>query len=125
MKINRAAAMAVLNCRDISITLAQDMVESSWRPQAGRPSAGVRVLDLTRILAWPVGTRFLAGYGADVLRIDPPGWDEPSVAPDATLGKRCARLDAYGWSGPWATPAWLRQPGADEQRHCLCGHDVP
>ena len=58
-----------------------------------RPLAGVRVLDLTRILAGPVATRFLAGYGADVLRLDPPDWDEPSVAPEVTLGKRCARLD--------------------------------
>ena len=58
-----------------------------------RPLAGVRVLDLTRILAGPVATRFLAAYGADVLRIDPPDWDEPSVAPEVTLGKRCARLD--------------------------------
>ena len=58
-----------------------------------RPLAGVRVLDLTRILAGPVGTRFLAGFGADILRIDPPGWDEPSILPDVTLGKRCARLD--------------------------------
>jgi crotonobetainyl-CoA:carnitine CoA-transferase CaiB-like acyl-CoA transferase len=53
----------------------------------------VRVLDLTRILAGLVATRFLAAYGADVLRIDPPDWDEPSVAPEVTLGKRCARLD--------------------------------
>ncbi|RCK42474.1 CAIB/BAIF family CoA transferase [Thalassospira profundimaris] len=58
-----------------------------------RPLAGIKVLDLTRILAGPVGTRFLAGFGADVLRIDPPGWDEPTILPDVTLGKRCARLD--------------------------------
>jgi hypothetical protein len=58
-----------------------------------RPLAGVRVLDLTRILAGPVATRFLAAYGADVLRLDPPDWDEPSVAPEVTLGKRCGRLD--------------------------------
>jgi crotonobetainyl-CoA:carnitine CoA-transferase CaiB-like acyl-CoA transferase len=51
------------------------------------------VLDLTRVLAGPVATRFLAGFGADVLRIDPPDWDEPSLAPEVTLGKRCARLD--------------------------------
>jgi CoA-transferase family III len=57
------------------------------------PLAGVRVLDLTRVLAGPVATRFLAGFGADVLRIDPPDWDEPALAPEVTLGKRCARLD--------------------------------
>src|SRR4029079_18239239 len=58
-----------------------------------RPLEGVRVLDLTRVLAGPVATRFLAGLGADVLRIDPPWWDEPGVIPDLTPGKRCARLD--------------------------------
>jgi crotonobetainyl-CoA:carnitine CoA-transferase CaiB-like acyl-CoA transferase len=40
-----------------------------------------------------VATRFLAGYGANVVRIDPPDWDEPGVIPEVTLGKRCARLD--------------------------------
>jgi crotonobetainyl-CoA:carnitine CoA-transferase CaiB-like acyl-CoA transferase len=35
----------------------------------------------------------MAGFGADVLRIDPPTWDEPGVVPEVTLGKRCARLD--------------------------------
>ena len=66
---------------------------SVWRPSIGRPLAGVKVLDLTRVLAGPVATRFLAGFGAEVLRIDPPGWDEPAVVPDVTLGKNCARLD--------------------------------
>ena len=58
-----------------------------------RPLAGVRVLDLTRVLAGPVATRLLAGWGADVLRIDPPGWDEPGLIPEVTLGKRCAHMD--------------------------------
>jgi crotonobetainyl-CoA:carnitine CoA-transferase CaiB-like acyl-CoA transferase len=57
------------------------------------------VLDLTRVIAGPVATRFLAGLGADVLRIDPPDWDEPAIVPEMTLGKRAARanfLDAGG-----------------------------
>ena len=64
-----------------------------WRPVAERPLAGLKVLDLTRVLAGPVATRFIAGYGAEVLRIDPPEWEEPGVVPEVTLGKRCARLD--------------------------------
>lgn len=58
-----------------------------------RPLAGLRVLDLTRILAGPVSTRLLAAMGADVLRIDPPDWDEPGVIPEIMAGKRAARLD--------------------------------
>ena len=41
----------------------------------------------------PGSVAFLAGFGADVLRIDPPGWDEPVTVPEVVLGKRCARLD--------------------------------
>ena len=60
-----------------------------------RPLRGIRVLDLTRVLAGPVATRFLAGFGATVLRLDPPGWDEPGAIPEVALGKRCARLDLH------------------------------
>ena len=66
-----------------------------WRSDATRPLHGLRVLDLTRVLAGPAATRFLAAYGADVLRIDPPTWDEPALVTDLTLGKRCARLDLH------------------------------
>lgn len=60
---------------------------------AERPLAGLRVLDLTRVLAGPVATRYLAGFGAQVLRIDPPDRHETSLEIEMTLGKRCARLD--------------------------------
>lgn len=57
------------------------------------PLAGVRVLDLTRVLAGPAATRLLAGFGATVLRIDPLDRDEPALETEMTLGKTCARLD--------------------------------
>jgi len=66
-----------------------------WSVTRERPLKGLRVLDLTRVLAGPVTTRLLAAFGADVLRIDPPDWDEPAVVQEVTLGKRCARLDLH------------------------------
>ncbi|EID54662.1 CoA transferase [Saccharomonospora xinjiangensis] len=66
---------------------------SEWAPSAQRPLAGLRVLDLTRVLAGPVATRTLAGLGATVLRLDPPDWAEPGLVPEVTVGKRCARID--------------------------------
>ncbi len=70
-----------------------ETAHTDWVPSRSRPLAGIRVLDLTRVLAGPVATRFLAAYGAEVLRVDPPDWDEPGVIPEVTLGKRCSRLD--------------------------------
>lgn len=58
------------------------------------PLGGIRVLDLTRVLAGPVATRTLALAGADVLRIDPPDRPEiPTQHADTGHGKRSALLD--------------------------------
>ncbi|WP_262694298.1 CoA transferase [Kordiimonas aquimaris] len=65
----------------------------NWHGTAARPLNGLRVLDLTRVLAGPVATRTLAAFGAEVLRIDPPEWDEANIVPDITLGKRCSFLN--------------------------------
>ncbi|MGW1840737.1 CoA transferase [Streptomyces sp. NPDC002067] len=58
------------------------------------PAHGLRVLDLTRVIAGPVATRTLALLGADVLRIDAPQLPESQDAHDDTgFGKRSTTLD--------------------------------
>jgi crotonobetainyl-CoA:carnitine CoA-transferase CaiB-like acyl-CoA transferase len=58
------------------------------------PAAGVRVLDLTRVIAGPVATRTLALLGADVLRVDAPQLPElADQHTDTGFGKRSATLD--------------------------------
>jgi CoA transferase family III len=63
-------------------------------PDAARPCRGVRVLDLTRVIAGPVAGRTLAALGAEVLRLDPPRLPEiPEQHLDTGAGKRSALLD--------------------------------
>ncbi len=91
----RAVAMEPLIAWDRSTSTAKSRSYGSTRA----PLAGLRVLDCTRVLAGPVCTRLLAGYGAEVLRIDPPGWREANVEPEVTLGKRLATLDMQSPEG--------------------------
>lgn len=63
-------------------------------PPRVRGLRGLRVLDLTRVIAGPVGTRALASYGADVLRIDSPHLPEdPGTLLETGPGKRYTHLD--------------------------------
>ena len=70
--------------------------ESAPEPFGGgdRPLSGVRVLDLTRVIAGPEGGRMLASHGADVLLVTSPHLPNlPSHVIDFGLGKRSASLD--------------------------------
>jgi crotonobetainyl-CoA:carnitine CoA-transferase CaiB-like acyl-CoA transferase len=68
--------------------------------ESAAPLAGIRVLDLTRVIAGPVATRSLALLGADVLRIDPPSMPElPLQHVDTGQGKRSSMIDATGARG--------------------------
>jgi crotonobetainyl-CoA:carnitine CoA-transferase CaiB-like acyl-CoA transferase len=63
-------------------------------PSGDRPLAGLRVLDLTRILAGPTHARTLAEHGAEVLHIASPWLPNPDVfVMDTNHGKRSAFLD--------------------------------
>ncbi|MCQ8186845.1 CaiB/BaiF CoA transferase family protein [Streptomyces rugosispiralis] len=73
---------------------------------AAAPLAGIKVVDLSKILAGPYATMSLADLGADVIKVEHPdggdptrGWGPPFNGPDATYylaanrGKRSVTLD--------------------------------
>ncbi|MBI3284117.1 MAG: CoA transferase [Burkholderiales bacterium] len=61
---------------------------------SGRPLCGVRVLDLSRVIAAPVAARTLAQHGAEVLALGAAHLPNiPALVIDTGRGKRSAQLD--------------------------------
>ncbi len=62
--------------------------------ESDRPMGGVRVLELTHVIAGPVAGRVLAAYGATVLHVGSANLPTvPPLAVDTGMGKRSAYVD--------------------------------
>lgn len=86
----RAVSASSLAVTELLSTRAPPLAESG-----ALPASGLRVLDLTRVIAGPVATRMLGALGADVLRVDDPHRPElPLHAVDGAIGKVSTAVDA-------------------------------
>ena len=90
-----AAAAATAN----AAATAASTATSTANAASPRPLDGLRVLDLTRILAGPVAGRFLAAYGADVMLVNGPHLPNIASIADTSRGKLSALIDLRGPAG--------------------------
>lgn len=77
-------------------------------PRDASPLHGLRVLDLTRILAGPIGGRTLAAYGADVMLVNAPHLPNIEAIVDTSRGKLSATADLREPAGRDGLRAVLR-----------------
>ncbi|WP_342710509.1 CoA transferase [Bradyrhizobium sp. B124] len=83
----------------ISIEKIGEAAPKPW-PAGKRPLAGIRVLDLSRVIAGPVAGRTLAAHGADVLLISGPDLpDIPWLTIDTGRGKLTSFLELRSEEG--------------------------
>ncbi len=88
-----AQAKALLSLPVITFEKIADAPPKPW-PSGDRPLAGLRVLDLSRVIAGPVAGRTLAAHGADVMLISGPDLPAiPWLAIDTGRGKLSTFLD--------------------------------
>lgn len=87
------AAQAVAAEPLVALTRIGDAPPRRWHGGGPLPLHGLRVLDLTRILAGPVAARLLADWGADVLMLNGPQLPNIAAIADLSRGKRSALLD--------------------------------
>jgi crotonobetainyl-CoA:carnitine CoA-transferase CaiB-like acyl-CoA transferase len=85
---------------------------------AKRPLAGIRVLDLTRVLAGPTCGKSLAEHGADVLKISAEHLpDMGLVEMDTGIGKLSARLDLRTAEGAYILNSLVKQADVFSQSY--------
>lgn len=96
----------------MTITRIGDAPPCALPPLAGdaRPLDGVRVLDLTRILAGPVAGRTMAALGADVMLVNSPGLPNIAAIAETSRGKRSALVDLR--TGDGRDALWRLADGA-------------
>src|SRR6266566_10119184 len=75
----------------ISIDKIGEAAPKPW-PKGDRPLAGIRVLDLSRVIAGPVAGRTLAAHGADVMLVSGP--DLPAI-PWLTIDTGRGKLTSF------------------------------
>lgn len=93
----------------VDIARAGDAPPKAWAPNPARPLDGVRVLDMTRVIAGPVCGRTLAAFGAEVLRLTPPRFpDRGPLVLDGGAGKRNAMLNVKSKAGRETFEALVR-----------------
>jgi crotonobetainyl-CoA:carnitine CoA-transferase CaiB-like acyl-CoA transferase len=96
----------------ISIEKIGEAAPKPW-PAGGRPLAGIRVLDLSRVIAGPVAGRTLAAHGADVLLISGP--DLPAI-PWLTIDTGRGKLTGF--------VELKSEQGRDRLRELLASADI-
>lgn len=85
-----------------------------------RPLQGLRVLDLSSVIFGPLASQILAGYGAEVIKVEPPEGDSTrQTGPSAEAGMAALFLGANHSKQSVALD--LKQPGGREALQSLLG----
>ena len=90
------AALPLFTLENIGDAVPRDLPPLAADAQ---PLQGVRVLDLTRILAGPVCGRTLAAYGADVMLVNAPHLPNIDHIADTSRGKLSVHVDLRSAAG--------------------------
>jgi crotonobetainyl-CoA:carnitine CoA-transferase CaiB-like acyl-CoA transferase len=103
-----------------SIEKIGEAAPKPW-PVGDRPLAGIRVLDLSRVIAGPVAGRTLAAHGADVMLISGPALPSiPWLAIDTGRGKLASSLDLKSEQGRGSLRDLLAQADIFSQGYRPC-----